>query len=183
MATKKSKSAPAAAPDPNAWTRWVALSTAILAVSAAIASLKSGGYGGRIQILATQENDRWGQFQSKSVKESLRQSELDSLELAALAPNGAKARKLIADKTAFCKAEIERYEGEKKQIQAEAQEIQAKQADLKKHSGLLGQAVMLLQIAITLSSIAALLRNKGLWYGGLAVGGAGLLYAVVGLLI
>jgi hypothetical protein len=181
MSPKKTQAAPAA--NPEAWTRWVALSTAILAICAAIASLKSGGYGGRIQILATQENDRWGQYQSKSIKESLRQSELDSLELAALAPSGAKAKKLIDEKMAFCKTEIERYDGEKKQIQTEAQALQATQAELKKHSGLLGQAVMLLQIAITLSSIAALLKNKGLWYGGLAVGGAGALYAVIGLLI
>lgn len=182
MPAKKSK--PAAAPvDPAAWVKWVALSTTLFAVCAAIASIKSGGYSGKIAIWTTKEANTWAQYQAKSIKESLKASELDSLELAALDPgNTAKARKFIADKAAFCKSEIERYNSEKKAIQADAEKLQAEQAEFKKHSGSLGQAVMFLQIAIMLSSIASLMKQKPLWFAGMAIGGVGLLYMAVGLL-
>jgi hypothetical protein len=186
MPTKRKPKTPAPAapaPNPDAWTKWVALSTAILAVCAAIASIKSGGYGGRIQIWTTKEANRWAQYQSKSIKESLRQSQLDSLELASLQAPSPRVKKFIDEKIAYCRSEIARYEGEKKEIQADAEKLQAEQGEFKRHSGMLGQAVMFLQIAITLSSIGALLKQKGMWIGGLALGAGGLGYMVVGLFL
>jgi hypothetical protein len=189
MATRKPlKPAPAPvpaapAPAPDAWVRWVALSTTLFAVCAAIASIKSGGYGGRIQIMTTQEANRWSQYQSKSIKQSLRQSQLDSFELSKLQNPTPKAARYIAEKEKFYAAEVERYDGEKKAIMQEAEDLQQKQADAKKHSGMLGQSVMFLQIAITLSSIAALMKQKSLWFAGMAVGAMGLGYMVLGLIL
>jgi divalent metal cation (Fe/Co/Zn/Cd) transporter len=44
-------------------------------------------------------------------------------------------------------------------------------------------AIIFLQIAILLSSIAALLKKKLVWYGGLATGVIGLFYFVDGFLL
>lgn len=184
-ARKKTPAAAPAAPAPasDGWVKWVALSTTLFAVCAAIASIKSGGFGSRIQIWTTQEANAWAQYQSKSIKESLRQTQLDGFELAAANGPTPKARKLIEEKKAFYASEIARYESEKKEIMAKAEGLQKQQAEAKKHSGLLGQAVMFLQIAITLSSIASLMKQKPLWFGGMAIGATGLGYMVVGLLL
>ena len=182
---KASASAPAAAPSPapDAWVKWVALSTTLFAVCAAIASIKSGGYGGRIQIWTTQEANKWAQYQSKSIKQSLRESQLDALQLADLGAPSPAQHHFIKAKAKFCQEEITRYDGEKAGIKVEAEKLQADQADFKRHSGLLGQAVMFLQIAITLSSIAALMKQKSLWFGGLAIGAVGLGYMLLGMLL
>jgi hypothetical protein len=44
------------------------------------------------------------------------------------------------------------------------------------HARIFGGAVIFLQIAILLSSIAALMKKKPLWLAGLAVGIVGILY-------
>jgi len=182
MPARKKTVAPAPA-TADGWVKWVALSTTLFAVCAAITSIKSGGFSGKINIWTTKEANRWAQYQAKSIKESLRQSQIDSLELAALGEPNARQRRHIQEKLAFNRSEVERYEAEKRQIQHEAEQLQAEQAAFKKNSGNLGQAVMFLQIAIMLSSIASLMKQKPLWFAGMAVGGLGLLYMGVGLLV
>ncbi|MEI6035428.1 MAG: DUF4337 family protein [Verrucomicrobiae bacterium] len=45
------------------WIKWVALTTTILAVCAAIGSLNGSSYSTRAQVLTTQESNQWSYFQ------------------------------------------------------------------------------------------------------------------------
>src|SRR5690242_21287958 len=50
------------------WISWVALSTAILAVLAAIASLLSGEHANEAMINEIEASDQWSHYQAKSIK-------------------------------------------------------------------------------------------------------------------
>ncbi len=162
------------------WTQWVALTTTVLAVAAAISSLKGGGYSTRVQLATTRENDRWAQYQAKSIKETLLASERDLLEVQALEARSPEARREIPARLARLETEIARYEREKGQLRAEAEGVQREEATLQRLGGRFGLAVMLLQIAIMLSSVGALIKRPVMWIVGLGFGAAGLAYMVSG---
>ena len=54
-----------------AWISWVALSTAILAVLAAIAGLLSGKHANEAMMSQIEASDQWGYYQAKSIKASV----------------------------------------------------------------------------------------------------------------
>ena len=56
-------------PVKESWLQWVALTTTILAVAAAISSLKASSYSTRVQIHTTEEANQWAYYQAKSIKE------------------------------------------------------------------------------------------------------------------
>jgi hypothetical protein len=76
----------------------------------------------------------------------------------------------------FYQNEIGRYKAEKEDIKKRAEELEAQRNDAQKHSGAFGLAAMFLQIAILLSSIAALMKQKYFWFLGMAAGLFGLVY-------
>jgi hypothetical protein len=51
-----------------AWISWVALSTAILAVLAAIASLLSGEHANEAMLSQIEASSQWNYYQAKSIK-------------------------------------------------------------------------------------------------------------------
>lgn len=158
------------------WTQWVALTTTILAVCAAISSLKGGGYSTKVQLATSRENDRWAQYQSKSIKQNLYAVELSLLEVQALEAKAPDAKAAIAARVAKLKPEIGRYDQEKAQLKTEAEGIQRDEGTYQRVSGNFGLAVMLLQIAIMLSSVGALMKRPAMWVVGLVFGAVGLAY-------
>ena len=167
-------------PQQEPWTQWVALTTTILAVCAAISSLKGGAYGTKVQLATTMEVNKWGYYQAKSLKQNLREQEAVLLEVAALEARTPEGKKLAQDQREAALAEVKRYDAEKGAIKAEAEAMQKAEGDLKRHGAAFGLAVMLLQIAITMSAVGALIKRKAMWWFGLAFGVAGLVYMANG---
>src|SRR6266542_4847744 len=150
---------PKVAPGRERWMQWVALTTTILAVCAAISALKLGGYSTRVQLSTTQENNKWSYFQAKSIKQHAVEMHKDQLEVVRLEARTPETLRLADERIARASAEIARYDKEKAEIKAEAEALQKAEDDLKRHAGAFGLAVMLLQIAIMLSSVGALLKK------------------------
>jgi hypothetical protein len=102
------------------------------------------------------------------------------MEVAALearTPEGKRTAEAAHDRAA---GEAKRYEEEKVKIKEEAEVLKAEEALNKRHAAAFGQAVMLLQIAITLSAVSALIKRPAMWWAGLACGVAGLVYMANG---
>jgi hypothetical protein len=153
------------------WLKGVALTTAVLAVFAAITTLYLGKFSSRAILSQGLETNQWGYFQSKSIKQHTYEIQKQRLELERMAqPNMPKAAALKYDELIENYARnIVRYEKEKNDIKAGA-EAQAKtKADAQLRGGHYGYGLIFLQIGIMLSSVAALTRQKYLWYVGLAV--------------
>src|SRR5690349_2862635 len=140
---KKLEPAPSPAPAPAAaprerWMQWVALTTTILAVCAAISALKGGGYSTRVQLSTTKEANAWSYFQAKSVKQHAVELHREALELLRLDARTPEAERLATERIARAAAEIARYDGEKAQIKAEAEAVQKDEGELKRHAGAFG---------------------------------------------
>lgn len=168
------------------WLNYLALTTVILAVCATLSTFKGGGYSTRSVMSQTQASDQWAYFQAKSIKSYIYEMQRDKLALEMKAGAGKFApalqdeyTKLIAEYT----GKIAKYDQEKAEIQKEAKRFESVRNDAQQHSQIFGIAVIYLQIAILLSSIAALLKKKIVWLGGVLVGIAGLVYFVNGFLL
>lgn len=162
------------------WTQWVALTTTILAVCAAISSLKGGGYSTKVQLSTTMEVNKWAYFQSKSLKQHVSEQQVALLEVALAEARTEEGRQAARARRDAAAADVGRYDAEKAEIKREAEGLQADEALNKRHGAAFGQAVMLLQIAITLSAVGALIKRQAMWWIGLCFGAAGLLYMADG---
>jgi hypothetical protein len=148
------------------WTSWLALTTAILAVLAAITTLYMGKYSSRAITSQGQETNQWSYYQSKSIKSYMYHMEKQRLELEIISARGKasaeyeqKARQIIAG----CTDKIGRYEKEKEEIKAKAEATARGKEIAQMRAGSFGYGLIFLQIAIMLSSVAALTKKKHLW--------------------
>jgi hypothetical protein len=154
------------------WIRYLSLSTAIIAVFAAVASLESGARSNEAilekseaMLNQSRASDQWAYFQAKGLKATL--SEGEAAIVADSKP--AVSAKLATDAV--------RYRKESEDIQASARALEDKVKDNNEQSEVLMEhhhrfaiAVTLLQVAIALSAIAALTRRRPLWFLGMAIG-------------
>ena len=149
---------------------FIAITTLLLAACATLASFKAGGYGNRMVLAQNQASDQWAYYQAKSIKETAYQTQRDTMELAKIsAPASAEAyqAKIVA-----YDQEVTRYKKEKNEIMADAKKLEAARDQYQKHGARFGEALILLQIGILLSSLASISKNHVYWYGG-ALAGAG----------
>jgi hypothetical protein len=165
------------------WVQWVALTTTILAVCAAIASLKGGGYSTKVQLATTIEANKWAYFQAKSLKQHASEHQATLLAVAAAEAKTPEGKRLAEAGRDASLADVKRYDAEKAAIKAEAEGLQADEVLNKRHGAAFGQAVMLLQIAITLSAVGALIKKQVMWWMGLCFGTVGLVYVLDGFLL
>jgi len=158
--------------------RTIALSTAILAALAAVASLEAGGTANEALALKTEAtrlqaeaSDKWAYYQAKNLKQAV--NEVSRTVYAAL-------DKPPPDELA--KAQ-EKYAEDQRKASEEAKELE-KQRDEKGHEAdhlmhhhhFFAQSVALLQVAIALGAVAALTHKRVVWVGSVVLGlvGAGL---------
>ncbi len=168
------------------WLNWLALTTIILAVCATLSTFKGGAFSTRSVMSQTLASDQWAFYQAKSIKSYLYEMQRDKLELELKAigpkispPLKDEFEKRIADYS----KKILKYDGEKAEIQKDAKKFEGIRDVAQKHTQAFGLAVIFLQIAILLSSVAALLKQKYIWVIGVAVGFVGIVYFANGFLL
>jgi uncharacterized protein DUF4337 len=145
------------------WISWVALSTAILAVLAAIAGLLSGRHVNEAMMSQIEASDQWNYYQAKSIKASV----LDAKMSLAGTPNASDESKR------------DRYEKEQEEIKSEAEQKEAAaKSNFSKHEIFAG-GVTMFQIAIAIAAISALTRKRKFWIVSLLFGIAGCAFLVV----
>jgi Domain of unknown function (DUF4337) len=167
------------------WLNYLALSTIIFAVCATLTTLKGGGYSTRSVLNQAQASDQWAFYQAKSIKENLYQLQSEKIQLEAKLDSNASNAKASVYQEAIdsYNKKVEKYAKEKADIQKAAQELEKQRDEAKQHSAPFGLAAIPLQIAILLSSIAALLKRRMLWILALPVGLAGIVLFADGFLL
>lgn len=151
---------------PERWTLGVALSSALLAALAAVASLQAGHHANEAMMSQITAADQWSYYEAKSIKESQLKGKLDILEA------------LDKSAPAADQAKLEEYKTDKEKIQTTAQEREKEaQHELKTHQ-IFARSVTLSQIAISIGAIAVLTRRPKFWYVSLALGLTGLVFFV-----
>ncbi|MBC7661965.1 MAG: DUF4337 domain-containing protein [Chitinophagaceae bacterium] len=165
------------------WTIYLSLSTAIIAVLAALASLESGAFSNEALLekndallSQTKASDQWSLYQAKGIKYFIASTQAETTSVS----NPALSEKL--------KSESVRYKGEQKEIEETARELEAKSKEsnelsekyLEKHHSF-AYSVTFFQVSIALGAIAALTKRRVLWYIGLGCAVFGISMAVMGL--
>jgi len=147
----------------DTWISWVALSTAILAVLAAIAGLLSGQHVNEAMMNQIEASDQWNYYQAKSIKASV----LDAKMSLAGAPNESDQTKR------------DRYEKEQEEIKSEAEHKEAgAKSNFHKHE-VFARGVTMFQIAIAVAAISALTKKRKFWIVSLIFGSVGCIFLVL----
>jgi len=146
----------------------VALSTAILAVIAAVSALLAGHAANEAVLEQIEAANKWNYYQSKSIKNTVLGSKLELLSALGKTPD-SKDRDKLAE-----------YKDDMEKIKKEAEEKEHESAVHMQHHVILARAVTFFQIAIALSAIAVLTKKKQLWLGSLGLGAIGAFFFVVG---
>jgi cation transport ATPase len=174
--------------------RRISLSTAFIAVVAAIAALEAGSTVNEALLekntamaTRTEAFDLWAQYQAKGIKGAILESETRLREVVA---PGQPSSEGETTRSASMRQEIVRHQAEQEEIarEAHAREKKAKQhAEVAEHlthrHHRYAFSVALLQIAIALSAIAALGRSRPMWWLSLLTAGVGTLIFLDGFLL
>ena len=148
------------------WISWVALSTAILAVLAAIAGLLSGKNANEAMLSQIESSDQWNYYQAKSIKASVLEAKI---ALATTRDESDTAKR-------------ERYEKEQEEIKSEAEQKQTEsKSDFHRHE-VYARGVTMFQIGIAIAAISALTKKRRFWIVSLLFGLAGCVFLVLGFL-
>lgn len=161
------------------WLNYLALTTVIFAVCATLSTLKGGGFSTRSVISQAQASDQWSYYQAKSIKGYIYDLQKEKLELELKSLKPGASRSVVAEyekRIDSYNQKVKKYDEEKEEIKKKAEELEKRRDDAQTHSGAFGMAAMFLQIAILLSSIAALMKQKYFWFLGIAAGCFGLVY-------
>lgn len=167
----------------NAFTRTVALTTAVYAVVLAITAL--GGSNAMKEMLLTQQqaSDQWAFYQAKVIREHQYRIERLRLEVE-FAERGAsmtpEARQPYAALLAQVTEEEKRYNTEKKVIEQEAKTLEQARDLNREKDPYFDFAEVLLQIAIVMSSIAILSTSRPMFVLSLVLAICGTLLSVNG---
>lgn len=148
------------------WISGVALSTAILAVMAAIAGLLSGMHVNEAMMSQIEAANRWSYFQAKGIKAAV----LDAKMTLGAAPTEADREKAA------------RYQEEQGEIQKEAREKEGEAKRNFHQHEVFARAVTMFQIAIAIAAISALTKRRRYWFVSLVLGAAGCVFLVLGFL-
>jgi hypothetical protein len=161
-------------PKQGGWILWLSLSTAMIAVLAAIASLLSGSYANDAIVQKndailhqSKADDAWGYYQAKSIKAAVFATQSD--------PKWA------------AEAEREKREAAETQKRAQEEEKRVAERDELSERSLhvhheFAKSVTVFQVAIALAAIAALTRRRLMWWVSLAMGGLGVVFFLMGMI-
>lgn len=151
----------------KAFTRKVALTTAIYAVILAVTSL--GGNNAMKEMLLAQQqaSDQWAYYQAKVIREHLYRIEKMRLE-AGLLESGEgvsqEVRQHYEKLRKKAEEEEKRYNSEKKEIEAEARRLEHERDINRDRDPYFDYAEVLLQVAIVMATVA-ILSTSPLMYG------------------
>jgi len=153
------------------WIMYVALSTAFIAVLAAIASLMGGHHENEALLEQLKASDQWAYYQAKGIKSEIATSTSKMLS----AVNGKV-------KDDDLKQKIDKYEKEKAEIKTMATEYETSSKEhLERHLSF-AKSVTIFQISIAVAAIAILTRRKLLWIISMVAAVGGAYFLIVGFL-
>src|SRR5205085_11787436 len=146
------------------WISSVALSTAILAVLAAIAGLLSGSHANEAMMRQIESADQWAFYQAKGIKAAVLDAKMS------LSGSGSEMDREKAAK----------YSEEQNDIQKEAQEKQSEAKTNFRQHEVFARGVTLFQIAIAIGAISVLTRRRRYWLVSMIIGAAGCFFLGLG---
>lgn len=146
------------------WISWVALSTAILAVFAAITGLLSGKHANEAMMSQIEASDSWAYYQAKGIKAAVLDAKMT----------------LSGTTNEQDRAKAERYQEEQTEIQKDAKKKETEAKENFHQHEIFAGGVTMFQIAIAIAAISALTKKRRFWIVSLLFGAVGCVFLVLG---
>ncbi len=143
------------------WTMYAAVSTAFMAVFAALGSLTAGHHSNEALIEQIRSSDQWSLYQAKGIKYEITQSIILQHD-----PDKGELPKGLKEKLAHYRADQDSSMERAKEAEHQSE------LHLQKHVTV-ARSVTLFQIAISISAVAMLTRRRFLWFFSLALSAVG----------
>ncbi|HEU5320575.1 MAG TPA: DUF4337 domain-containing protein [Methylomirabilota bacterium] len=153
----------------GAFSRRVALTTAVYAVVLAIASLGGNNAMKEMLLAQQQSSDQWAFYQAKVVREHVYRAGKLELEARVAEPSSVPApeRARLAALAQRFREEEQRYDAEKKDIEKDAKRREHERDVNRDRDPYFDYAEVLLQIAIVSASVSILAASRPLfWFSG-----------------
>jgi hypothetical protein len=169
----------------KAFSRRVALTTAVYAVVLAVASL-GGNNSMKDMLLAQQQSsDQWAFYQAKVVREHIYRAQKLVLEAEladATAARGPRQERLKELAAKFAEEE-KRYNAEKRDIENDAKKLEHERDINRDRDPYFDYAEVLLQIAIVMSSVSILSTSRPMFWFSMALAVGGVVFTLNGFLL
>src|SRR5262249_10855137 len=143
------------------WIGRVALSSAIIAVAAAVGALMAGHYANEAMLEQMKATDQWAYYQAQGIKDNVLQSKIDLLDALEEKPSEKDQEK------------VKEYGKEQKEIETEGKKLEEESEHHMKQHSVLARSVTTFQVAIAMAAISVLTKVKNLWYVSLLLGVVG----------
>jgi hypothetical protein len=152
------------------WIGKVALSAAVLAVTAAVSALLAGHHANEAMLEQMKATDQWSYYQAKGIKMSQIETKLSILDA------------LGKGRPPEDEAKLHKYEKDQEGIKEKATEMEQASEKHMEHHVRLARSVTAFQVAIAACAIAVLSKRKLVWSLGLVLGALGAVFFVLGLI-
>ncbi|MGN6394004.1 MAG: DUF4337 domain-containing protein [Mucilaginibacter sp.] len=152
------------------WVLYVALTTAVFAVLAAIAGLMAGAHADEAMLTQMKASDQWAFYQAKGIKSEMLVTSNKILVAMGKQPLAEDAAKVAENKT------------EQAKIKKEAEDFQKESVVHSDKHAVLAKCVTLFQVAIAIGAISIITKRKALWLGSMGFAAVGAVFFVMGLL-
>ncbi|HLW78388.1 MAG TPA: DUF4337 domain-containing protein, partial [Terriglobia bacterium] len=156
----------------------VTISMAMLAVLVAAVSLL--GHRAHTEELLNQSraSDHWAEYQAKNIRQHTYELFLDLM--STLDPKSSAAAEKVKEKY---QKEIERYDGQKEEIQSQAREYEGEVAVAARKADRFDLGEVLLEAGLVIASMTLITRRRLFWRLGIVFAAAGVAVAVTGLFV
>lgn len=152
------------------WVVWVALSTAVVAVLAAITGLLAGTHADESMLAQMRSSDQWAFYQAKGIKADMLNSSNQMLIALGKKPDSANI------------AKVKKYKMDQQEIMHKAKDFQKESDDHVAKHEILARGVTLFQIAIAIGAISIITKRKPLWLVSLGFAAIGIFFLLQGVL-
>ena len=152
------------------WIAKVAVSSALLAVAAAISALLAGHHANEAILEQMKATDQWQYYQAKSIKLAVLQGNIEMMT--------SDGKPVSKDRL----VKVEKYQTEMKEIEEQGHELEESSEHHMGHHVWLARGVTAFQIAIAMGAIAVLAKRPRLWLLSLALGVIGTVGLGLGLI-
>jgi hypothetical protein len=154
--------------DDDPLNRRVSIVVAIAATFLSICNVKDSNIVQAMQAAQAEVINEWSYFQAKSTKQQIAEAAVQELEAFRSVVTEAEAGQKLDAMVAGRKADVARYEVEKKDIQTKAHDAEKTYAELNLHDDQFDISEASLSLSIALMGITALTRQKWLLVLGAA---------------
>jgi Na+-translocating ferredoxin:NAD+ oxidoreductase RnfD subunit len=152
------------------WVVYVALTTAIFAVLAAITGLIAGDHADEAMLAQIRASDKWAHYQAKGIK-----ADVLSASNTMLISLGKPADTAAVNK-------IKEEKKDQQDIMKEATKLQKESDEHVARHKTMAQGVTMFQIAISIGAISIITKKRILWLISIGFAAIGVVFLILGLL-